>query len=372
MSQIAELIEKLCPDGVVFARIGELAHVGTGSSDRQDAELDGQFPFYVRSRDVLSINRYEFDEKAIVIPGEGGVGEIFHYVDGKYALHQRAYRISFHDDRVNTRFAYFYYEAHFKEFILAKALSATVTSIRKPMLTDFTIPVPPMEVQREIVRILDAMTSLQAELQAELQARRSQFEFYRNSLLSCTANDANTQWVTLGQVVTILDSQRRPISKDKREPGGIPYYGANGIQGYVRDYIFDGTFLLVGEDGSVINPDRSPILNWATGKIWVNNHAHILGELPDVALLRYVYFFLQTSDVSSIVRGTPPKINQASLRAIPIALPSMSEQNRLVEILNKFEALSYDISFGLPAEIEARRKQYEYYRDKLLTFDEAN
>src|SRR5580700_9491848 len=104
----------------------------------------------------------------------------------------------------------------------------------------------------------------------------------------------------LGSVIEILDNMRKPISKDKREPGGIPYYGANGIQGYVRGHIFDGTFLLLGEDGSVINRDNSPVLNWAEGKIWVNNHAHVLRERSDVALLRYVYYFLATTDVSDI------------------------------------------------------------------------
>src|SRR3989339_117385 len=79
----------------------------------------------------------------------------------------------------------------------------------------------------------------------------------------------------LGELVNILDSQRRPVTREKREIGEIPYYGANGIQSYVKDYIFDGTFLLMGEDGSVINKDGSPVLNWVSGKIWVNNHAHI-------------------------------------------------------------------------------------------------
>ena len=93
MSRIDELIAELCPEGVEFKSIGEIAAVGTGSSDRKDAKADGAFPFYVRSQDVFRIDKYEFDEEAILIPGEGGIGEIFHYVSGKYALHQRAYRI---------------------------------------------------------------------------------------------------------------------------------------------------------------------------------------------------------------------------------------------------------------------------------------
>ena len=168
----------------------------------------------------------------------------------------------------------------------------------------------------------------------------------------------------------LLDSERRPVTKKDRTAGIYPYYGANGIQDYVDEYIFEGTFLLMGEDGSVINPDGSPILNWATGKIWVNNHAHILSEKKGTSL-RYLYYVLQTVNISSVVRGTPPKLNQKNLNNIIIPVPPLPIQEEIVRILDRFDALCNDLTSGLPAEIEARKKQYEYYRDKLLTFKEA-
>ena len=169
----------------------------------------------------------------------------------------------------------------------------------------------------------------------------------------------------LGEVCEILDSQRKPVSKGKRNAGKFPYYGANGIQDYVDNYIFNGTFLLIGEDGSVINADKSPVINWATGKIWVNNHAHILSELINIAHLRYLYYVLQTVDVSNIVRGTPPKLNQANLRDIEIPIPPMDVQRKIVEYLDNFSELTAELT----AELEARKKQYEYYRDNLLNFN---
>lgn len=172
------------------------------------------------------------------------------------------------------------------------------------------------------------------------------------------------EWKKLGEVCEVLDSLRKPVAKDKRNIGEYPYYGANGIQDYVDDYIFDGTFLLFGEDGSVINADKSPVLHWATGKIWVNNHAHILKESPQ-ARLRYLYYCLQSTDVSDIVRGVPPKINQANMRDIPIPLPSLSEQERIVGILDTFTSSIEN----LKAQISLRRKQYEHYRDKLLDLE---
>lgn len=169
----------------------------------------------------------------------------------------------------------------------------------------------------------------------------------------------------LGEVCEILDSKRQPIAKGKRIPGKYPYYGANGVQDYVDNYIFDGVFLLVGEDGSVINKDNSPVLNWAVGKIWVNNHAHILAE-KYCCNLRYLYFILQVTNVSKIVRGMPPKINQENLINIEIPLPPLEVQNEIVRILDAFTAHTAE----LQAELQARKEQYEYYRNKLLTFDE--
>ena len=171
-------------------------------------------------------------------------------------------------------------------------------------------------------------------------------------------------WKKLGDICEILDSQRKPVSKGDRQAGIYPYYGANGIQDYVDDFIFDGTFLLLGEDGSVINEDKSPILHWTMGKIWVNNHAHILKE-NCTASLRYLYYILQCTDVSDIVRGMPPKINQANMRNILLPIPSRSEQNRIVGILDTFTA-SID---NLKEQIAQRRKQYEYYRDQLLDLE---
>lgn len=170
----------------------------------------------------------------------------------------------------------------------------------------------------------------------------------------------------LGNIVNILDNQRKPVSKDKRIQGDIPYFGANGIQDWVNDYIFDGTFLLVGEDGSVINKDNTPVLNWATGKIWVNNHAHILSEKKEEAVLRYIFFSLSKTDISAKVRGIPPKLNQQNLRSIKIPVPPLPVQKEIVRILDAFSSLEAE----LEAELEARKKQYEYYRNKLLTFDE--
>lgn len=173
------------------------------------------------------------------------------------------------------------------------------------------------------------------------------------------------EWKKLGEVCEILDSQRRPVEKTKRSIGKYPYYGANGIQDYVDDFLFNGTFLLVGEDGSVINKDNSPILNWATGKIWVNNHAHILSERKEIMSLRFLYFVLSVKDISKLVRGVPPKLNQVNLRNIEIPVPPLPIQQDIVRILDTFT----ELTANLQTELDARKKQYAYYRDCLLNFE---
>ena len=175
----------------MFKTLGEVAEIGTGSSNRQDEVESGDYPFYVRSKNILRSATYQFDEVAIVIPGEGGIGDIYHFVEGKYALHQRAYRVHFHDDRLLPKFVYYFMWARFKGYIISKSVGATATSIRKPMLEKFSIPIPPLSDQEEIVRILDKFdtltTSLTEGLPQELELRRKQYEYYREQLLSFPA-----------------------------------------------------------------------------------------------------------------------------------------------------------------------------------------
>lgn len=175
----------------------------------------------------------------------------------------------------------------------------------------------------------------------------------------------------LGKIATNLDSQRRPVTKSAREPGDIPYYGASGIVDYVSDYIFDGDYLLVSEDGANLLARSTPIAFSISGKTWVNNHAHVL-QFNSYAERRFTEIYLNSIDLTPFISGAAqPKLNQANLNKIPVPVPSIEEQARIVAILDTFDALVNDLTTGLPAEIAARRTQYAHYRDRLLTFREA-
>ena len=171
----------------------------------------------------------------------------------------------------------------------------------------------------------------------------------------------------LEKCCNILDNKRKPVTKSARESGEYPYYGANGIQDYVSDYIFDGKYVLVGEDGSVMTENGNPIVTWAEGKIWVNNHAHIIEEIDGV-LLKYLFHYIQIINVRNLIHGNIPKLNQGDFRKLQIAVPPLEVQYEIVHILDDFMLLSAELS----AELKAREKQYNYYKEKLLTFSEKD
>ncbi|EJU0895955.1 restriction endonuclease subunit S [Escherichia coli] len=173
---------------VEWKTLGEVAVIGTGNHDTQDAIEHGKYIFYARGREPLKLNVFDFDETAIITAGDGaGVGKVFHYAKGKYALHQRAYRIV-PNAFMNPRFVYHYITAYFFTYIQKASVSSSVTSLRRPMFLKFPIPVPPSEEQARIVEILDKFdtltNSITEGLPREIEWRQKQYEYYRDLLFS--------------------------------------------------------------------------------------------------------------------------------------------------------------------------------------------
>lgn len=365
MSKIDDLIQEFCPDGVEYKPIKKLAEVGTGSSNGNEAQEDGKYPFFIRSQTVKRKNEWEYDEEAIIIPGEGGIGEIYHYVNGKYAIHQRVYRIHFTDNSVDVKFAYHYFRAFFKNFIMRKAVSATVKSIRKPMIEEFMLPVPPLEVQREIVHILDNFTELTAELTAKLTAeftaRKKQYEFYRNKLLTF---ESDISCVPLKDVA-IIERGTRVVRNQLSDSGEYPVYqNALTPMGYYEDFNrnANNTFMIcAGAAGQI---GFSVVDFWAADDCYTFKCNENIGN-------KYLFHVLKNNQYkidSKVRKASIPRISRESVGNILVPVPELKVQKRIVNVLDNFESICTDLNIGLPAEIEARQKQYEYYRDLLLTF----
>ncbi|ATQ31722.1 restriction endonuclease subunit S [Rhodococcus ruber] len=264
------------------------------------------------------------------------------------------------------------------------ASGVTRINVSKPRFMKIRIPIPPLAVQQEIVRILDQFTQLEAELEAELEARRRQYTFYRDSLLTT----ADAPRVAMGDLGTFIRG-RRFTKKDVVESGipSIHYgeiytdYGVSASQAIrevrsdmvsqlrfaqPRDVIFAGVGETVEDVGKAVA--------WL-GDAPVAVHDDTFSFTSDLNP-KYVAYAVQTDDfhaqkANHVARGKVKRLSAAGLAKIKIPVPSVEEQQRIVSILDKFDALVNDLSVGLPAELAARRKQYEFYRDKLLTFEES-
>ena len=400
MSRLNELIQKLCPNGVDCYPIKELADVGTGSSNGNEAVDDGKYPFFIRSQSVKRKNNYEYNEEAIIIPGEGGIGEIYHYINGKYALHQRVYRIHFTKNVVDTKYAYHYFSANFKNFIMKKAVSATVKSIRKPMIQEFMLPVPPLEVQREIVRILDSFTLLTAELTAELTARKKQYEFYRDELLKFD-NESDeliqklcpdgVEYMPLEDIIYSLNTGLNPRQFFKLNTDDATNYYVTIREIHNNRIEFNDSTDRINDEALKLCNKRSnleigDVLFSGTGTIgetalieqkpsnWnIKEGVYVIKPIQEKILSRFLMYLLQstyvrTTYMKKVAGGTVKSIPMKELRKVKLPVPPLEVQREIVRILDSFTSLTTDLSSGLPAEIEARQKQYEYYRDKLLNF----
>jgi len=178
---------------VEWKTLGEVAVIGTGSHDTKDALEDGEYVFYARGREPLRLDVFDFEETAIITAGDGaGVGKVYHYAKGKYALHQRAYRIV-PGELMDPRFVFHYISANFYTYIQKASVSSSVTSLRRPMFLNFPIPIPSLSEQARIVSILDKFDSLTSSLSeglpSEIQLRQKQYEHYRDLLLSFPKTD---------------------------------------------------------------------------------------------------------------------------------------------------------------------------------------
>ena len=392
MSKLNDLIKELCPDGVEYKPLDSFATIVRGNGlQKKDFTEDGvgcihygqiytyygTYAYETKSKVSVelaeTLKKVETGDLVVAVTSENiedvckcvaWLGEETIVTGGHAAIIKH---------KQNSKYLAYYFQT--EDFYKQKVKIVTgtkVMDIAPSKMGKIIIPIPPLPVQCEIVRILDNFTALTSALTAELTAQRKRYSGLLNSLLSFEGRDAQdgVLWKKLGDIAVNLDSRRIAVTKHNRKAGIYPYYGASGIVDYVDDYIFDGDFLLVSEDGANLVARSTPIAFSITGKNWVNNHAHVL-KFDNIYLQKYVEIYLNLLDLSPYIsKGAQPKLSQTSLKKIILPIPDDSRIRYVVDILDRFDKLCNDLSEGLPAEIAARQKQYEYYRDKLLTFKE--
>lgn len=425
MTKLEELMKNLCPNGVEWIPLWQVTiwdKKFTGIERYKQPQVitypyllaNELFAMEQESGDVFLLStgektgwttealagEYLCEGEVVTIPwGKSrAVTDCIKYYKGKFVTADNRIMTSNDTSRLNNKFLYYWIMR--QGTVIDKFYRGS--GIKHPSMKDvleLKIPLPPLAVQYEIVRILDEYTAkteeLIKQLEAELEARKKQYEYYRDKLLSFTQNNengggCNVQWLTVDELFTLKNGYTPSKSNpDFWECGTIPWFRMEDIrtQGRILTCAIQNVTDAAVKAGNLTKAGSLILSTTAT----IGEHALVLVDcltnqqitsftLKDCyrSFIEIKYLFYQFYKFGEWCQdnvhkgGSVPIIGAKKLREYKIPVPPLAEQERIVAILDRFDKLCNDISEGLPAEIEARRKQYEYYRDKLLTFEELS
>lgn len=361
MSKIEALIQKLCPDGVPSVKLGEVCKIKRGVRVvKKELQATGSIPVYQNCLKPLGyMEQSNCPANTSFVISAGAAGAIG-YSEVPFWAADDCLTITCPSD-IENKYVYYFLKNN-ENKIKSRVRAASVPRLSRKVIEGLSIPLPPLPVQEEVVRILDKFSALEAELEAELEARKKQYEYYRDHLLNFNDNP-NVKWVKLGEVCKIMNG------KDYKHlaNGDIPVYGSGGIMTYVDEFAYDKPSVLIPRKGSLGN------LFYTDKPFWTVDTLYWTRIDESLIVPKFLYYFMTTKDLGKLnMAPGVPSLTQSMLYKIKIPIPPLAEQERIVGILDRFEALTTSLQDGLPAEIDARRKQYEYYRDRLLEFKIKN
>lgn len=385
MSRLEELINELCPDGVHFCTLDNVLKIKNGRDYKNFAQ--GDIPVYGSGGVIAYINVFAYDKPSVLIPRKGSIDKLY-YVDTPFWTVDTIFYTDINTDLIEPKYVYYCLKNQHLEKLNT---AGGVPSLTQAVLNKVKIPLPPLEVQQEIVRILDTFTELTTELitklTTELEARKKQYEYYREKLLNQNIVD-NIPLIKLCDIKGRIGF--RGYTKNdivNKGQGAISFSPSNIINGNIEYKSNTYISLEKYEESPEIMVKEGDILLCKTGSTLgkvaiVENLSEKATINPQLVVLknikcniRYLKYIISGYNFQNEIHkrkgmGSVPNISQRELGKIIVPIPSLQEQERIVSILDRFDSLCNDITKGIPAEIEARKKQYEYYRDKLLTFKE--
>ena len=395
MSKLDELIAELCPDGVPFKRIKDVytrlkGTPITAGKMKDIASDEGEIRIFAGGKTVIDAHEEDIPKAnitrvpAVLVQSRGVID--FVYYDKPFTFKNEMWAYTAEND-VSVKFLYYVLKNNISFFRDAASGMGSLPQISLKITEDYRLPVPPLEVQREIVHILDYFTLLTAELTAELTARKKQYEFYRDNLLKYSNGfrkgkilDMLIQPITDGPHTT-------PVLVDE----GIPFLSAEAVyeggihfekkRGYItKEFDIECCKKYKPQEGDIFMVKSGS----TTGKVgYVNTNERFNIWSPLAAMRtnehnysRFLFHLLQSDMVQKQVKakashGSQPNLSMRALEQFDVIIPPFDIQKKLADVLDNFDSICSNLKIGLPAEIESRQKQYEYYRDVLLTFVET-
>lgn len=370
-----------CP--IEWKELGEVCEIETGKLNANESVEDGKYPFFTTAKEISRINSFRWDTEALLIAGNANVGDVKYY-SGKFEAYQRTYVLTNFSNNVKARFLLHIIKQGLKSYLENNTNKAAMSYIVISTLKSFPIPIPPLEIQEKIVKILDKMTEYVTELTSELTSRKKQYSFYRDKLLSFENEVYKVEWKPLSEIAKDFGrgkSKHRPRNDARLYGGDIPFIQTGDIREagkWVEN--FSQTYSDFGLEQSK---------QWEKGTLCITIAANIaetgllgfdacfpdsvIGFVanPEFAITEYVYYYLNSIKdylANKSYGSAQDNLNLSSFSSLKIPVPSLEIQSRIVQVLDNFDTVCHDLNIGLPKEIELRQKQYEYFRDKLLTF----
>lgn len=410
MSKLEELIEQYCPDGVEYVPLSSIGTIKRGNGlQKKDFVKTGigcihygqiytKFGLFT-DKTLTYVDKDLADHLLHIEKGDLVIACTSENVEdvckavawlGDDSIVTGGHSCVLHHNQNPKYIAYFFQTESFQRQKRKYAYGTKVIDIKPDSIAKIEIPVPPLPVQEEIVRILDNFTELQAELQAELQKRKQQYNYYLDNLLNFKninrgGYQAEVRWMKMSEVFEIRNGYTPSKAKKEFWEGGtIPWFRMEDIRQNGR--ILSDSILHItpkGVKGKGLFKANSFIL--ATTAT-IGEHALIIADslanqrftnlsirksLENELSVKYVYYYFFVIDEwckANTNVSNFASVDMSKFYNLLIPIPSIAEQQRIVAILDRFDTLTTDLTQGLPAEIEKRRQQYEYYRDKLLTF----
>ena len=385
--------ELLKDEKVEWNKLGEVCEIKRGRViSKQYLEIhQGEYPVYSsQTRDngkIGSINTYDFDGEYVTWTTDGAYAGTIFYRSGKFSVTNICGLIFPKDKNIlNLKFVFYWLQITAKKYVKDGSSNPKLMS---NVMGNITIPIPSLETQEKIVKILDNFTKYVTELQAELQAKNKQYEYYRNMLLSQEwiekEEGKEVEWKALEEIFNTRTGYT-PLKKIKSywENGTVDWFTVEDINQKGRD--LETANVKISEDGvkgelfkgnSIVLSTIASVGEFAIIKndFLINQQFTVFTlkkEFSDFLNIEFAkYYFSQISEycLKNVRKANIPTVDKSKILKLKFPIPSLKTQQKIVEILDSFETLVNNIRQGLPREIELRQKQYEYYREKLLTFE---